>query len=287
MTDLRALTTGVLAYVIWGCFPLLFSLVSAVAPLEVISARIVWSFLFCSLLLLGLGQWRSLKKVISKRALLWSFVAALLISTNWLVFVYAVNSGQVIQSSLGYFLTPLVSVFLARFILQERISRLQGVSILLATLAILIEVWRIQSLPWISLLLALSFGLYGLVRKQAPFEALNGLLMETAWLFLPAILYLLWQQSPGLHPLPVTGIGFYLALSGIVTAVPLLLFSAAARKLPLSVIGFIMYINPIMQFISAIYIFDEAFERQQLVSFLLIWLAVLIFCYDLYRSNRR
>ncbi|OPX55324.1 chloramphenicol-sensitive protein RarD [Oceanospirillum multiglobuliferum] len=287
MINLRSLSTGILAYLIWGCFPLLFSLVSSVAPLEVISARIFWSFLFCSLLLLGLGQWQSLKKVFSKKALLWSFIAALLISTNWLVFVYAVNNGQVIQSSLGYFLTPIVSVFLARFILQEHISRRQAISIALAIIAILIEVLRIQSLPWISLLLALSFGLYGLVRKQAPFEALNGLLMETGWLLLPALAYLALQQSPGLQPYPVNSIGFYLALSGIVTAVPLLLFSAAARKLPLSVIGFIMYINPIMQFITAIFIFKEGFELQQLFSFALIWLAVLIFCYDLYQNSRQ
>lgn len=291
--NLKMLGTGVLAYLIWGCFPLFFSLVAHIAPMEVISARVVWSFLLCLILVLGLGKLTTLKEALSGRALMWSGVAAILISTNWLIFVYAVSIGQVIQSSLGYFLTPLVSVFLARFILKEQIRPLQGLSIILACIAVAFEIYRVGALPWISLMLAASFGLYGLVRKQAPFETLNGLFLETGWLIIPAVIFLTVIGGAGLNPLPqptADGPDFtntYLMLSGIVTAVPLLLFSAAARKLPLTVIGFIMYINPTMQFFTAIYIFDEPFSGLQLVAFGLIWLAVIAFCYDLYQIQRK
>lgn len=291
--NIKMLAIGISAYVIWGCFPLFFSLVAHVAPLEVISARIAWSFLFCLLLVLGLKKHKELKSALSAKAFLWSAIAALLISTNWLVFVYAVSSGQVIQSSLGYFLTPLISVFLARFILKEQLRTLQIFSIVLAGIAVTFEVFRVGSLPWISLLLATSFGLYGLVRKQAPFETLNGLFLETGWLLLPAIAFLALSTSNSLNPLPQStpeGQDFthtYLMLSGVVTAIPLLMFSAAARQLPLTVIGFIMYINPTMQFLTAIYIFDEAFSEMQLVAFSLIWLAVIVFCYDLYHVQRK
>ncbi len=291
--NLKMLGTGVLAYLIWGCFPLFFSLVAHIAPMEVISARVVWSFLLCLILVLGLGKLTTLKEALSGRALMWSGVAAILISTNWLIFVYAVSIGQVIQSSLGYFLTPLVSVFLARFILKEQIRPLQGLSIILACIAVAFEIYRVGALPWISLMLAASFGLYGLVRKQAPFETLNGLFLETGWLIIPAVIFLTVIGGAGLNPLPqqtADGLDFtntYLMLSGIVTAVPLLLFSAAARKLPLTVIGFIMYINPTMQFFTAIYIFDEPFSGLQLVAFGLIWLAVIAFCYDLYQIQRK
>ncbi|WP_086479391.1 EamA family transporter RarD [Oceanospirillum sanctuarii] len=291
--NIKMLGTGVLAYLIWGCFPLFFSLVAHIAPMEVISARVVWSFLFCLILVLGLGKLTTLKEALSVKALMWSGVAAILISTNWLIFVYAVSIGQVIQSSLGYFLTPLVSVFLARFILKEQIRPLQGVSIVLACIAVAFEIYRVGALPWISLLLASSFGLYGLVRKQAPFETLNGLFLETGWLIIPAIIFLAIIGGTGLNPIPqptAEGLDFtntYLMLSGIVTAVPLLLFSAAARQLPLTVIGFIMYINPTMQFFTAIYIFDEPFSGLQMVAFGLIWLAVIAFCYDLYQIQRK
>lgn len=291
--NIKMLGTGVLAYLIWGCFPLFFSLVAHIAPMEVISARVVWSFLLCLILVLGLGKLTTLKEALSVKALMWSGVAAILISTNWLIFVYAVSIGQVIQSSLGYFLTPLVSVFLARFILKEQIRPLQGVSIVLACIAVAFEIYRVGALPWISLLLASSFGLYGLVRKQAPFETLNGLFLETGWLIIPAIIFLAIIGGTGLNPMPqptAEGLDFtntYLMLSGIVTAVPLLLFSAAARQLPLTVIGFIMYINPTMQFFTAIYIFDEPFSGLQLVAFGLIWLAVIAFCYDLYQIQRK
>ncbi|MDX1398184.1 MAG: EamA family transporter RarD [Oceanospirillum sp.] len=291
--NIKTLGTGVLAYLIWGCFPLFFSLVSHIAPLEVISARIVWSFLLCMILVIGLGKMKALRAALSGKALIWSALAAILISTNWLIFVYAVSIGQVIQSSLGYFLTPLVSVFLARFILKEQIRPLQTLSIILACIAVAFEIYRVGSLPWISLMLASSFGLYGLVRKQAPFETLNGLFLETGWLVLPALIFLMIIGGSALNPLPQTSgsetdfTGTYLMLSGIVTAVPLLLFSAAARLLPLTVIGFIMYINPTMQFFTAIYIFDEPFSGLQLVAFALIWLAVITFCYDLYQVQRK
>jgi chloramphenicol-sensitive protein RarD len=290
---------GLLAYFLWGCFPLFFSLLAHIEPLDVISARIFWSFAFCLILITLLGKWQLLKQAVTKKALLWSAIAAVLISINWLVFIYAVSIGQVIQSSLGYFLTPLVSVFLARFILKEQIRPIQVVSIVLASIAVLGEIYRVGSLPWISLVLAMSFGLYGLVRKQAPFEALNGLFLETGWLVLPAVGFILVLSGVGLNPMPVTSTvtagtaettdftGFYLMLSGIVTAIPLLLFSAAARQLPLAVIGFIMYINPFMQFLTAIFIFDEPFSKGQLVTFSLIWLAILIFCYDLYQAQRK
>ncbi|MDX1319565.1 MAG: EamA family transporter, partial [Oceanospirillum sp.] len=144
--NIKTLGTGVLAYLIWGCFPLFFSLVSHIAPLEVISARIVWSFLLCMILVIGLGKMKALRAALSGKALIWSALAAILISTNWLIFVYAVSIGQVIQSSLGYFLTPLVSVFLARFILKEQIRPLQTLSIILACIAVAFEIYRVGSL---------------------------------------------------------------------------------------------------------------------------------------------
>jgi chloramphenicol-sensitive protein RarD len=264
----------------WGVFPLFFHLLREIPSTEVLLHRVIWSFLFVSLLLLAMGwhvrPWRVLK---TPRLMMGLLLSAFLVSFNWLVFIWAVAQGRVLESSLGYFLTPLVSVFLARFFLREVINRAQFSAILIALAGILWLLLRLGYLPWVSLLLALSFGLYGLVRKRLEVDPLTGLSVETG-LLLPLALvywgYLLGQQQDHFMQLQ-PDYAWLLMASGLVTSLPLLFFAAATRRLSLTVVGFMMYINPSLQFVVALWLLDEPFNRDQLIGFCFIWVALVVF----------
>ncbi len=276
----QGLLFGFLAYSIWGFFPLFFHLLRSVDATEVLTHRVIWSFLFVILIILLLGRGPQFYKTLKSSQLLKGLLlSSLLVSSNWLIFIWAVAQGQVLECSLGYFITPLVSVFLARLILRERLDGWRISAIILAGLGILWFIFFIGYLPWVSLALAVTFGLYGLVRKQLPVDTLTGLAVETLILLPLALIYwwFLSHQSTGQFSFNLDGISQLLIVSGILTALPLLLFASAAKKLSLTAIGFMMYINPSLQFFCAVYILGEAFSLEQLIGFCFIWCALLVF----------
>ncbi len=278
---------GLAAYLLWGFFPLYFHLLREVPATEVLTHRVVWSFVVVLLALLLLGRRDRLKSAWCTPALRNGLmISSLLISINWLVFIWAVAQGRVVETSLGYFITPLVSVFLARVFLHERLDPWRQLAILLAALGLGWLLWRLGDLPWVAMVLALSFGLYGLARKQIAVDTLTGLTVETGLLLPFALAYGAWLYAEGTPPQrPLLSWGLLLA-SGAVTALPLLLFAAGARRMSLSAIGFLMYINPTMQFLSAVFLLDEPFNRDQLIGFLFIWSALLLFSFGSLRAQR-
>lgn len=284
------LLAGIAAYFIWGFFPLFFKLLRHVPPLEVVSHRIVWSFLLLLVIITLRGQWAGLRDALTnRRTVVFLLVTALLISINWLVFIAAVGAGQVLQSSLGYFLTPLVNVLLGVLVLRERLRRWQVVSLLLAASGVAIQIIRVGELPTVALVLAATFGLYGLLRKVAPVSPLYGLTIETGVLILPAAGLLLFTASTaGAGPLVRQPQDLLLLpLAGALTAVPLLLFAAAAQRLRLTTIGFLQYLTPSLHFLQAVFIFREPFGSAHLASFCCIWAGLAIYSLDVARQNRQ
>ncbi len=282
---------GLLAYGIWGFFPLFFRQLAHVSPMDVLSNRAVWACLFVGLLLSLRRQWHKVVAVFgSWRQLLMLVIAASLIGTNWLVFLWAVANQQVVASSLGYFLTPLVNVVFGLAVLKERLNRLEWLSVALALAAIANEVLAIGSLPWVSLILAGTFGTYGLVRKRLPVDAVSGLWLETLAMLPVCGLYAWWQAKNGQpvwfagHDLTTTGL---LVAAGALTALPLLAFAAATQRLDLATVGMLMYINPTLQFVTAIWLFGEPMRVAQLLSFGLIWLGLLVFSWSAWGKYRQ
>ncbi len=276
----QGLFYGLIAYGIWGFFPLFFSLMRDIDPPQVLMHRVIWSCLFVALLLTLRKAWRPVRQALGNRSILRAMLlSSLLISTNWLIFIYAVSQQQVLSSSLGYFLTPLVSVALALVFLGEKLDRYRAIAIALAAAAIGWQIISLGELPWISLALATTFGIYGLVRKQAPIDTLSGLFVETLILVPVAALYWVWlgQQGSSQFLTRGTDISLLLILSGVVTALPLLAFAAATKRLSLIAVGFMMYINPTLQFLTAVWLFQEPFSQDQLISFSMIWLGLAVF----------
>lgn len=281
---------GLLAYGMWGFFPLFFRQLSQVPPMDVLSNRAAWAFVFVGLLLSLRRQWGKVAAVFRTwRHLAMLALAALLIGSNWLVFLWAVANQQVVASSLGYFLTPLVNVLLGLLVLKERLNRLEWISVSLALIALANELVALGSLPWISLVLAGTFGTYGLVRKRLPVDAISGLWLETLAMLPVCGVYALWQAQNGHqvftgHDLTTT---LLLACAGAITALPLIAFAAAAQRLDLATVGMLMYINPTLQFVTAIWIFGEPMQKAQLWSFGLIWLGLLVFSWSAWRKYRQ
>ena len=276
----RGLLFGLLAYGMWGVFPLFFHQLRFIPSTEVLMHRIIWSFVFVLSIVLIIGSSKRLLPAMIKprlrRGLLFS---SLLVSFNWLVYIWAVSNGRVLESSLGYFLTPLVSVFLAHVFLKEALNASQLSAILLAACGVLWLLLRLGYLPWVSLALAISFGLYGLLRKQLNVDSLTGLTVETALLLPFALIFWAYLLAQGQSHFYFNGWkdSLLLMASGMVTALPLLFFASATKKLSLTVVGFMMYINPSLQFLLALFVLDEAFNADQLIGFCFIWLALIIF----------
>jgi chloramphenicol-sensitive protein RarD len=279
---------GLAAYSIWGFFPLFFKWVAHVPPLEVLSHRIAWSFITLLFIIAVTGRWNSVRSVASDRkALAILGATTMLISTNWLVFIIAVDHNQVLQSSFGYFVNPLVSVLLGAVFLGERLGRLQIASLFLATAGVLLLALSIGKVPWISLVLALTFALYGFLRKIVPADALTGLFVETLLLFPIASVYLAVLGAAGKGAFPSIHVddNLLLPLAGVVTAVPLLWFSAAARRLNLSTIGFMQYITPTNHFLLAVLAFGEPFTSYHLAGFACIWAGLFAYSFDAARRR--
>lgn len=280
---------GILAYLIWGFFPVYFKALAGVPPLQVVCHRIVWSVLFLWLVISMRGRWGMIRDAFrDRRAVVLLTGSALLIATNWLVFIIAVGHAQVIQSSLGYFITPFVSVLLGFLFFQERLRRLQLISLLLAAVGVLLLTIQYGRIPWVAITLAITFGSYGLIRKIVTVDSLTGLTVETLLLGPVALGYLVfvsWQGN-GAFTVQVTQSNSLLALAGVATAVPLLLFASAARRLRLATIGFLQYITPTLHFLLAVLLYKEPFTPAHMFSFLFIWGGLCCYSYDAWRGVR-
>jgi chloramphenicol-sensitive protein RarD len=279
-----------LAYATWGLTPLYFKSICGVQPLEVLAHRIVWSVAVLLVIVLITRSFGRIAQVFHQPRLLVTLsLTTLLITSNWPVYIYAVQQGEVLQTSLGYFINPLISVLLGCLCLGERLRMLQWVSVLLAAVGVLLMSLAIGHIPWISLFLAVSFALYGYLRKQAPVAPLEGLAVETLLVFLPALCYLLYRGWTGQGGF-LSGqlrLDLLLPLAGPATTLPLLLFAAAARRLRLVMIGLMQYLSPTLQFLLAVFVFREPFGSAQLGSFILIWCGLALFMVDaLFRLAR-
>jgi chloramphenicol-sensitive protein RarD len=286
----RGVIAGVAAYLFWGFFPIYLKALQVVPSLQIMLHRLVWSFLFVMLLILLRREWPRFKSSISSpKVLLIYTLTAVLLATNWLIYIYGVNSGQVIETSLGYFINPLLNVALGVIILRERLRPMQWFPVGLAALGVLYLTLQYGSVPWIALALAFSFGMYGLIKKIAPLGSLHGLSLETGILFIPATIYLFFLEGQGGGAFGNEGITitFLLVFAGVVTALPLLMFGYAARTIPLSLLGILQYIAPIFQFLLGIYLYQEPFTLPRLVGFGFIWLALLIFTLEGFYSRRK
>ncbi|MBN8509601.1 MAG: EamA family transporter RarD [Burkholderiales bacterium] len=279
-----------LAFAMWGLFPLYFRELAGVAPLEVVLHRSAWSLLFLLGLLAAQRRFGWLRGVLRQPKRLGLFgVSALLLSGNWLVYVYAVQSGQVVEASLGYFINPIVNVLLGVLVLHERLRRVQWAAVALAALGVAWLTLQAGRLPWIALVLALSFGVYGLMRKTAPLGALEGLALETMLLAPIVLPALLWWTLAG-HGAMARGdlaLDAWLVVGGPLTALPLLLFAAGARRLPLATVGLLQYLSPTIQFLLGVWVFNEPFDARKLVGFVLIWAALALYTLDGWRFARR
>ena len=271
-------------------FPLYFVLVPGATPLDILSNRIVWSLVLVVVALASLGRWAWLGVAVRRPRTLGAYVAtALLLSVNWFTWIWAVTNGRVVDSSLGYFMTPLVSVALGTLVLGERPRAAQWAAVVLALAGVVAMTVASGALPWIGLLLAASFGAYGLVRKTAPLGALEGLTLETLLLFPLALGYLAWHWGAGPTSFPAESIGTTLWLIGLGpgTAIPLLCFAYGARRLPLTTLGLLQYLSPSIQFALGILVFGEALGAGRLAGFALIWAGLAIYSADAWRQRGR
>jgi chloramphenicol-sensitive protein RarD len=264
---------------IWGLFPLYWKQLEGNPALQLIGHRIAWSFILLTVVVMATRQARALWTALSFRTLRTYFVAAVLISANWYTYVWAVTHGLVVEASLGYYINPLLSVLLGVIILKEGLRPSQWLPLGLAALGVLYLTVTYRSLPWVSLVLAMTFGLYGLVKKTAPLSSLPGLTLETGLLFLPAVAYLLYCESVGQGVFLHTSVeGSWLMVGGgLITAVPLLLFAGAASRVPLSTLGILQYVNPSMQFLLGVLVFHEPFTHVRLIGFIVVWAGLVLF----------
>ena len=277
-----------LAFVIWGLFPLYFRVIAQVAPLEVVLHRSVWTLIFVAGLLVVQHRWHWLRAAFRQPRLLAVFaVAILLLAGNWLIYIYAVQTGQVVQASLGYYINPLFSVLLGVKVLGERLRPAQWVAVALAAAGVAWLTWHAGQVPWLALALAASFAIYGLLRKTAALGPLEGLALESLLLAPLALPLLLWwtltHDSALAQGDPAT-LG-WLALSGPLTAVPLLLFAAGARRLPLATVGMVQYVSPTIQLMLGVWVFGEPFDTTRLAGFVLIWTALALVSVDALRHR--
>jgi chloramphenicol-sensitive protein RarD len=282
------LLLGILGYLFWGLFPLYFALLDQVSPIDVVAHRIIWSLIFVAIILLLTKQWRSFTRAFNRRIVLILGSAAIFLAINWLVYVYAVSTNQVLQASLGYFINPLISVAMGVVVLKERLRRTQWVAVGIALIAVAVLTVAYGAVPWIALTLGFSFGIYGLLKKYANMSSIQSLGIETAVLFPFSIIILVYSISTGSESFAVDGLGItaLLIMLGPITALPLLAFGGAATRIPLSTLGLLQYITPIGQFLLGILVFQEVMTESRWIGFILVWVALVVFSVDMYRHTR-
>lgn len=287
-----ALIAGVAAFATWGLIPVYWKLLSNLPASEILAHRFVWTTLFLIVLLSWQRRWPEVRDATrSRRALLYCFASGLAISINWLFFIWAVNVGRVIETSLGYFMTPLVNVLFGAIYLRERLTRWQFISVVLALVGVLNLTFGYGRLPWLALTLCVSFGLYGLLRKKSGVRPIPGLFLETTLLTPIALAYLLFLQRAGTSTFGSAPWSLILILisTGIVTGLPLVWFGHAARHLRMTTVGFLQYLAPSCSFFLGVFLYHEPFTRAHLITFAFIWVALAIFTAEAiwrWRSSR-
>lgn len=284
----KGLLYGIIAYALWGFFPIYWRLLQEVPAVELLGHRIAWSFLLLVVVILFMRQWNDFRSSLNARTFRIYFIAAILIGVNWLIYVWAVNAGYILETSLGYFINPLLSVLMGVFFLRERLRSAQWIPIVLAAIGVAYLTFAYGRPPWIALLLAFTFGFYGLTKKLAPLGSVFGLTLETGILFLPAVIYLGWAEANGSASFLHTDSTSNLLMigAGVVTTIPLLLFASAAKQIPLSMIGILQYLAPTIQFLIGVFVYDEPFDQSRLIGFSIVWLALVIFWVENYLASR-
>jgi len=286
----KGILAGIGAYILWGLFPIYWKLLEGVPAIEILVHRMVWSMLFVAVILTIQKDWHWLRGAVHNRRMMLTYtLAAILLSINWFTYIWAVNAGFVVEASLGYFINPLVNILLGVIFLGEKLRSGQVAAVILAVLGVVYLTVSYGSLPWISLILAFTFGMYGLIKKTAPLESMHGFSLETLVLFLPALGYLIYREATGVGAFvhEGTAVTLLLILAGPVTSIPLLLFGYSARLIPLSMLGFIQYIAPTIQFMLGVFVYAEPFPPARLVGFSIIWLALLIYSLESVSYNRK
>jgi len=281
---------GLAAYFLWGLFPIYWPLLKPAGPFEILACRIAFSLIFVVIILAVTKNWAWIRPTFTdKRKMGLLTIAALLIATNWGVYIYAVNSNQVVQGSLGYFANPLVTIAIGVIVLHERLRRLQWVAVSLGVIAMAVLTFAFGGVPWISLILAFSFAFYGLAKKTLNMGSVESLAVETAILFVPSVAVLVWLEASGKGSFGQHGAGHVLlmASTGVVTAIPLLFFGGAATRVPLSWIGIMQYLGPVMQFLLGVFVLHEPMSTARWVGFAFIWVALVILTADSLNAMRR
>ncbi|HSM94578.1 MAG TPA: EamA family transporter RarD [Rhizomicrobium sp.] len=286
-------TAGILfaafSYAFWGIMPLYWRLLDAVPPFQLTVHRIFWCALFVGILAVARGRLPALRQIVTSPRLFATLaLTSVLISINWGVYIYCVATRQLVEASLGYYINPLISIALGVLLFGEHISRMRLVAIGLATIAVVIQSFELGHFPWIAPVLALSFGFYGYFRKLTPVQALDGLTIET-WVLLPVTAGLIWywSQHAGAFPSPHAGRNALLILGGPLTALPLALFAAGARRIRLSTLGFLQYLSPSITLVLAIFGLGETFTKVDMITFGFVWIALLIVSLDSYFSRTK
>jgi chloramphenicol-sensitive protein RarD len=290
--DRRGVLYGVACYLLWGLFPLYWPLLEPAGSIEILAHRIVWSLLVVAAVLAVTRSWAWVRPLLADRATLARMtLAAVLIAVNWATYIWGVNNEHVVETSLGYFINPVVTVLIGVLVLHERLRPVQWVAIGLGTVAVVVLAVDYGRPPWIALILAFSFGTYGLLKKQVGVTvgAVQSLTVETAVLFVPALTYLAVLDAHGDGQLGHSGLGhgLLLASAGIATAVPLLFFASAARRIPLSTLGLLQYLAPVLQFLTGVLLYDEPMPPSRLVGFVLVWAALAVLTFDGIRQGHR
>ncbi|MFC5833647.1 EamA family transporter RarD [Nonomuraea insulae] len=291
MPDLRrGVFYGIAAYTMWGLFPLYWPLLKPSGAVEILAHRMVWSLVVVAGVLALRKHWSWIRQIArqpAKLALL--TLAAIVVTVNWGTYIYAVNSGHVVESALGYFINPLVNVLFGVVLLRERLRPLQWAAVGFGALAVLVLALDYGRLPWVALTLAFSFGLYGLIKKRANVAATEGLAVESLVLLLPALGYLVFLQTTGGATFGQEGTGHaaLLVLAGIISAVPLICFGASAIRVPLSTMGLLQYIAPVLQFGCGVLVAGEVMPASRWIGFSIVWLALALFTYDSLRAARK
>ncbi|MFG1175769.1 EamA family transporter RarD [Erwiniaceae bacterium CAU 1747] len=278
------------AYFIWGVAPVYFKLIQQVPAGEIMTHRVIWSFFFMLILISISRGWRNIRSIASqpKKVLLLA-VSAVVICSNWLLYIWAVNNHHLLEASLGYFINPLLNVLVGMLFLGERFRRLQWLAVALAACGVLVQLWKFGSVPVIALGLALTFSMYGLLRKKIAVDAQTGMLVETSWLLVPAAVYLFCiVDTPTSHlGSNAASLNILLAAAGIITTIPLMLFTAACARLRLSTVGFFQYLGPTLMFLLAVLFYDEQMTADKVVTFGFIWAALALFIADAFLMLRR
>ncbi len=281
---------GIGSYLLWGLLPLFWKLLGDISALEVLSHRMLWSFVFFLFLIVARRDFTVINRIKKEpKQLFFYLISSILISLNWFVYIWCVINGHVVEASLGYFINPLIAVALGVIFLKERLQIMQLGAIILALLGVLYLTFVFGSLPWRGLILAFSFGLYGLVKKGVKLPSIEGMTVETCFQFVPALLYIIYLSNNGTGNFgagkPYLSILFI--ISGIVTGFPLLLFSIASKKITLSQLGILQYISPTLQMLIGIIVYQEPFPLNKLIGFCLIWISVILYTYEGVRRYRQ